>query len=357
MIGLEIEKTPYSSRYKTKRPPPKPAEIVQICHEALILKQHHADIAKWHNVSAATVSRHSSKAKKNPEFMSELYSKQDQLEQDRLGIIYAVQECMDAGSIITSTKMVQELLPAGSKGKTRPQLVREVLRDHFGQTYRKVTHLAPKQNSDRNIILRQRWAMAFLEVVKQKSRIINVDESALTYLDFRRRIWAEKGSSHGMRLPQVSPRLSLIMAIDNHGKVYASLTQVNTDATIMGLYIRELVKKLDKEDVNWRRHTLILHDGAAYAKSASFTAILKELYVPWMLSAPHSYNIAWVELLFGSIKTGVLNPNEQPAGRGNFLAIVKMVLDKIKNIPRHQRILWYHHCLGHVMRFLLFEKL
>ena len=76
-----------------------------------------------------------------------------------------------------------------------------------------------------------------------------------------------------------------------------------------------------------------------------------------MISGPHSYNIAWVELLFGAIKTGVLDPDDQSLGKGNFKGIVKMIIDKIKNIPKHQRILFYHHCLGHVLRFLLFEKL
>lgn len=32
---LEV-KTPIGSRYKTKRPPPKPNEITAICHEAIV---------------------------------------------------------------------------------------------------------------------------------------------------------------------------------------------------------------------------------------------------------------------------------------------------------------------------------
>ena len=68
-----------------------------------------------------------------------------------------------------------------------------------------------------NRILRQRWAMTFMETVKEKRRVINIDESALTFLDFTRRLWAPKGSSHGIVNKAVSPRVSLIMAIDNHG--------------------------------------------------------------------------------------------------------------------------------------------
>ena len=85
----------------------------------------------------------------------------------------------------------------------------------------------------------------------------------------------------------------------------------------------------------------------------AFNKVLKELHVPFMMSSPHSYNVSWVELLFGSIKTGALNPNDEPMGKGNFLFIVKMIVDKLKSIPIHHRILMYHHCLSHVLRFLL----
>ena len=86
-------------------------------------------------------------------------------------------------------------------------------------------------------------------------------------MDFTRRIWAIKGSSHGLPIKMVSPRISLIMAIDNFGEVYACMTQVNTDTKIMGLYIKELVKHLDIEDRNWRKYTILMHDGAKYASS------------------------------------------------------------------------------------------
>ena len=83
-------------------------------------------------------------------------------------------------------------------------------------------------------------------------------------MDFTRKVWAPKDHSHGIRVRSVNPRVSLIMAIDNLGTVYATLTQVNTDSVMMGLYMRELVRQLDKESTYWRTDTVILHDGAAY---------------------------------------------------------------------------------------------
>ena len=83
----------------------------------------------------------------------------------------------------------------------------------------------------------------------------------------------------------------------------------------MQLYLRELVRALDKEDENWRRHTVILFDGAKYHQSVSTFNVLRQLRIPTMLLFPHSYNVAPVELLFGAIKSKHLNVHEQPTGR------------------------------------------
>ena len=98
------------------------------------------------------------------------------------------------------------------------------MRKNLNLTYRKILQLALQQNSDKNLILRQRWAIAYLGFVKSKKRIINFDESAFKIMDYRRKIWAPKGSSHGIRIPAVSPRISMICAIDNTGRVLMSMT-------------------------------------------------------------------------------------------------------------------------------------
>ena len=89
----------------------------------------------------------------------------------------------------------------------------------------------------------------------------------------------------------------------------------NTDSKIMALYIRELVKVLDKEDPSWRNDTIILHDGAKYASSSNTIAVLKELHVPFMFLGPYSYKVAVCELLFAASKVGYLNPENKPTGK------------------------------------------
>jgi hypothetical protein len=134
-------------------------------------------------------------------------------------------------------------------------------------------------------------------------------------MNYQRMIWGPKGSTHAIPIKQVSPRISMIMALDNFGVIYACFTQVNTDSKIMGLYIKELVNQLDREDKHWRKSTIILHDGAKYCQSTATINTLRNYQVPFMLLSPHSYNVAPIELLFGAIKTNLLNPEHLPTGK------------------------------------------
>ena len=73
----------------------------------------------------------------------------------------------------------------------------------------------------------------FLELVLTKRRIINIDESWVDSGDYRRRSWHRKGVSNSIPAKKVSPRITLIVALDSEGKIYASLLQANSDTDTM----------------------------------------------------------------------------------------------------------------------------
>ena len=60
---------------------------------------------------------------------------------------------------------------------------------------------------------------------------------------------------------------------------------------------------------------MILHDGAKYAQSSQTLRTLEEFRVPYMLLAPHSYNVAPIEILFSAIKRDNINPFDYPTGK------------------------------------------
>ena len=79
--------------------------------------------------------------------------------------------------------------------------------------------------------------------------------------------WRVPGTTNSVGSKAVAPRISMIMALDTDGIVYACLTQVNTDSKIMSLYLQELVKMLDKRDLQWRKTHVLLVDGASKLQS------------------------------------------------------------------------------------------
>ena len=79
-----------------------------------------------------------------------------------------------------------------------------------------------------------------------------------------------------MPVKKVKPRITLIAAVDNRGKIYASLLQANSNSDTMGLFIRNLVNTLDYEDKRWRSNTVLVWDGAGYHTSEDMLALLRE---------------------------------------------------------------------------------
>ena len=62
-----------------------------------------------------------------------------------------------------------------------------------------------------------------LKLMEHGMRVINVDETWLNETSFVRKVWAKKAGEGNLQLHTVSPRLSLIAALDTDGKVWFSL--------------------------------------------------------------------------------------------------------------------------------------
>ena len=114
---------------------------------------------------------------------------------------------------------------------------------------------------------------------------------------------------------QLRPRASFLAAIDNFGAAYISLGTSNTDSGVMIAFFYELCKVLDGEDPLWRDRTVVLLDNAAYHRSAEVRAAIKKLGMPVIYSGPYSYISAPIELYFGLLKRGDLNPERQQLGK------------------------------------------
>ena len=67
--------------------------------------------------------------------------------------------------------------------------------------------------------------------------------------------------------------------------------------------------------MDWPSHTVFLFDGARYHTSEEMREYLRKLQVEIIYSEPYSYSAAPIELLFGALKNGEINPVKEPTGK------------------------------------------
>ena len=107
----------------------------------------------------------------------------------------------------------------------------------------------------------------------------------------------------------------MIAAVDTEGHAWFTLSHANTDSNMMSLFLYYLTKTLDRETPGWQEDTVFLWDNASYHSSDETRTAVKCLGLKLIYSGPYSYSAAPIELLFGSLKIGEINPESQTTGK------------------------------------------
>ena len=97
------------------------------------------------------------------------------------------------------------------------KLVRRILKEDLGLSFLKTKKLNSHANSIKALAQRQQYAITLLSLLERGKRVINIDETWLNETSFIRRVWAKKRGHGNLQLNTVSPRLSLIAALDTDG--------------------------------------------------------------------------------------------------------------------------------------------
>jgi len=84
---------------------------------------------------------------------------------------------------------VLELVTQQQDIKSTVAEVRSVMKEELGMRYRKILTVSLHSNSEKNLVLRQRWALEFLAMARKKKTFLNIDETWLGMSDFRRMKW------------------------------------------------------------------------------------------------------------------------------------------------------------------------
>jgi hypothetical protein len=123
--------------------------------------------------------------------------------------------------------------------------------------FRKVKHINVTANSERAMVLRQRWALSFLAMDWRNKNVINIDETWLGMTDFRRMHWRPRDKEWSVKAKQLQPRISMITAVDKLGNVWVCLTMSNSNKSMMGVFMEYFCRKLDVQNQHWRNSTAI----------------------------------------------------------------------------------------------------
>ena len=109
-----------------------------------------------------------SKVKKKPSILAELHSRQQAKLSREDAVSRVVDDLNERNVVIDKAQQVQSLaeaalnkaLPSGSPRSTitLKEVITVMKRDH-GMKYRKIKDTAIHSNSERNLVLRQRWAL------------------------------------------------------------------------------------------------------------------------------------------------------------------------------------------------------
>ena len=109
--------------------------------------------------------------------------------------------------------------------------------------------------------------------------------------------------------------MSLIVAIDNYGSIYYSMTQVATDQDVFMLFLQHLTDKLTAESPNWPASTYFLMDGALYHKAQDTRTKMQALAMKVVIAGPYGWLGSPVELVFAYLKQVDLNEHNLKAGK------------------------------------------
>ena len=269
------------------------------------------------------------KALKNPKFLQELISERDRKEKARMEVADVVKQMNIRDEFIDSAAHIKKELEVQKMPAMKEHVIRSILRKDLRMRFKKVVSVALTANSHRNLILRQQFALKFLDIDLEKKVVVSIDESWCGMSDFRHRKWCQQGQTNSVAKLQILPRISMIAAISSTGDVYLSLVQANSNSKLMKVYFRNLAQLLDLKHPGWRKTHVWLMDNVKYHRSAETMKILEELQVPIIFTGPHSYDAARkcpdfhadhllplaAELLFAHFKAVDINPRKVKTGR------------------------------------------
>ena len=114
------------------------------------------------------------------------------------------------------------------------------LKKDFGMSYRKAAVISHLSNVEKNRIIRQIWAIKFLQLLESDVELWNVDQSAITSMHVSKRGWFHKSEPGHVSGRQMKNRINLTVAISTRGRCYFSMHHEKNNTPAVVLFFKHL---------------------------------------------------------------------------------------------------------------------
>jgi len=247
-----IEKAPEGKRKRIKnREKTSDSDHIKIAHRILIEHHYLADVAKEFRLSIPRISSIVKKISDNIMGLRAVQVKSANANNKDAIIRSHLLTMMEQRRFIDSCEMARNYINERTDLGVNYAAVRRIMKDQLHMSFRRVEKGPLHLNSVRNRVLRQQGALRVLELLRQNKVIITVDETWVNETDFRRRKWRPYGSTNAVPTATMTPRVTMIAALDSLGNVYLCITQANSNNKTMEIYFHHLVARLNRERPGW----------------------------------------------------------------------------------------------------------
>jgi hypothetical protein len=112
-------------------------------------------------------------------------------------------EKMTRDDFIDSAANIKKEIKEKQDEDVSKKQILNVMKKDCELSYRKIKRISVHSNSEKNLVLRQRFALEMIKFGNQKKVLLNIDETWLGMSDFRKMKWRVKGSTNSVPMFEI----------------------------------------------------------------------------------------------------------------------------------------------------------
>lgn len=144
-------------------------------HSVLCDGEYYADVAQRYQVTQSMISRLAKAVRQEPCFFDKLIQKEKEKAAEKSLIAEKISEYQEEKQVISSVNSVAKHLKKHHEIDKKPWVLAQIMKEELGMRYRKIKMVTVNTNSERNLVLRQQFALELIRLLVQGKRVVNID--------------------------------------------------------------------------------------------------------------------------------------------------------------------------------------